>query len=362
MIRVAAFTTGQQIPGSRFRVRQYIQSLAEHDVEVTEFFTRPGAYPPQRKLIRPFWAIYTLGSRLPSIVRSYDYDVTLFQREMVSTFLTLEPLTKKPRVLDVDDAIWLNRDSGFARRLAGLCDSVICGNSFLAEYFSQWNPNVVILPTAVDSDRFAPLPAENRRHDAAGPVIGWSGGQGGFLDLQVAEDALRIILKKYPGARLRVMADEPPNLDLPAGQVEFVRWSPEVEVQAIQGFDIGIMPLRDTMWSRGKCAYKMLLYMSCGVPVVVSPVGMTREVCDMAPVGHCAATTNEWIDALEDLLNNQERASVMGENARKVVVRDFSLQALAPRLATELLRVAGFDPKLSSNASSRLVCSGRKEA
>src|SRR5882724_1432978 len=285
MIKVAAFTAGRQIPASRFRVRQYIESLRLHDVELSEFYPAISAYPPKRKWVRPFWGVASLAARMPSIARCRWYDVILLQREMLSTFLTLEPLTKRPRVLDVDDAIWLNRNSSFARRLAGISDSVICGNSFLAEYFQQWNSNITILPTAVDTDRFQPLVS---RSTGGGPVIGWSGSSSGFADLQVAEKALRTFLGMYPKARLRVIANEPPRLDLPASQIEFVPWSPEAEAQSIRTLDVGIMPLRDTLWSRGKCAYKMLLYMSCGVPVVVSPVGMTGEVLKMETIGACA--------------------------------------------------------------------------
>jgi glycosyltransferase involved in cell wall biosynthesis len=253
-------------------------------------------------------------------------------------------LTKKPRVLDVDDAIWLNRKSSFARRLAEMSDSVICGNSFLADYFSQWNSRITILPTAVDTDRFLPLARSPQEEGVAGKriIIGWSGGKGGFVDLKVAEQALQTVLRKYPRARLRVIADAPPDcFDLPAGQVEFVRWSPETEVRAIQELDIGIMPLPDTVWNRGKCAYKMLLYMSCGVPVVVSPIGMTAEVCGMASVGTYARTTDDWVGAFEQLFCNPEMAAAMGRKARELVLQNFSINTLAPRLAAELLRVAG---------------------
>src|SRR6476620_8219137 len=128
MISVAAFTTGQNVPASRFRVRQYIPDLKLRGVELSEFYPRAGGYPPEQKWRRPFWAAASLADRVPDIARSFSYDVTLLQREMLSTFVTLEPLTKRPRVLDVDDAIWLNRDNSFARKLAGMSDSVICGN------------------------------------------------------------------------------------------------------------------------------------------------------------------------------------------------------------------------------------------
>jgi glycosyltransferase involved in cell wall biosynthesis len=341
MIKVAAFTAGWHTSSARFRVRQYIEALQAYGIKLEEFPARLGAFPPKSKFIRSFWAVGSLSSRLPSIRRSYRFDVTLFQREMLSTFLTLEPFTKKPRVLDVDDAIWLNRKSSFAHRLAAISDSVICGNTFLAEYFSQWNSRVTVLPTAVDTDRFVPAvakPAGNRL------TIGWSGAQSGFADLQVVEEALRVILRKYPGARLRVIADEPPRLDLPAGQIEFVPWSPEAEVQAIQTLDVGLMPLRDTLWSRGKCSYKMLLYMSCAVPVIVSPVGMNTEILKMGDIGACASTTDDWVAALEQALGNPQLAAATGKNGREVVRQNFSIGAIAPRLAAELRRVAGCGP------------------
>jgi len=238
----------------------------------------------------------------------------------------------------VDDAIWLNRNSPFARRLAEISDSVICGNAFLAEYFGKWNSNITILATAVDSDRFAP-PISRPVSD--GPIIGWSGGSSGFADLRIAQEPLQVILRKYPSARLRVIANAAPRLDLPPRQVEFVQWSPEAEVASVQTLDVGIMPLRDALWSRGKCSYKMLLYMSCGVPVVVSPVGMNSEVLKMGAIGASANTADDWIGAIEEILGNPQLAADMGRKGREVVVRNFSVLVLAPRLAAALLRVAG---------------------
>lgn len=338
MIRVAAFTAGRDVPAARFRVRQYIADLKLRGVELSEFYPRAGAYPPEQKWKRPVWAVASLAGRVPDVARSFNCDVTLLQREMLSTFLTLEPLTKRPRVLDVDDAIWLNRDSSFARRLASMSDSVICGNSFLAEYFRRWNLNITILPTAVDTKRFVPL---KPRPFGDSPVIGWSGNRSGFADLKMIEAPLRTVLAKYPKARLRVMADERPTLDVPVRQLEFLQWSPEIEVQAIQGMDVGIMPLRDTLWSRGKCSYKMLLYMSCGVAVVVSPVGMNAEILAMGSVGQAATSPGDWIGALVAAIEDPNRGLAMGEKGREVAVKSFSIEVLAGTLAAELLRVAG---------------------
>jgi glycosyltransferase involved in cell wall biosynthesis len=349
MISVAAFTTGRNVPASRFRVRQYIDDLKQYGVELSEFYPRAGGYPPEQKWKRPFWAGASLAGRVPDIVRSFSYDVTLLQREMLSTFLTLEPLTKRPRVLDVDDAIWLNRDSSFARKLATISDSVICGNSFLAEYFCQWNANITILPTAIDTKRFVPL---KTRSFGDSPVIGWSGNRSGFADLKMIETPLRKLLAKYPKARLCVMADERPALDVPAQQLEFVPWSTEVEVQTIQSMDVGIMPLRDTLWSRGKCSYKMLLYMSCGLPVVVSPVGMNAEILEMGSLGQPATTADDWIAALEAVIHDPSMVAARGKRGREVALQSFSITALAGKLAAEFLRVAGHESKATTHKAN----------
>ena len=119
MIRIAAFTGGLSVPSARFRVRQYLPALRREGIEVTEFDSGFGQYPPQVRWARPFWALATLAERLPDVVMSHRYDAVLLQREIMSSFVTLEPLTTRPRILDVDDAIFLQRGGGFAKKAGG---------------------------------------------------------------------------------------------------------------------------------------------------------------------------------------------------------------------------------------------------
>lgn len=333
--RVAAFTGGANVPSARFRVRQYIPALACSGVAVSEFSSRLGTYPPVSRTLRPFWAIGTCGNRLPDIVRSYRYDVTLLQREMLSTFVTLEPLTRAPRVLDVDDAIWLLGGDALGSKLARICDMVICGNAFLAEHFSRWNPNIAILPTAVDTDRYTPLPGDAvwRR-----PIVGWTGSSPDLAYLYDIEGALQHVLEEHPDVTLRVVCDRKPHFQrIPAGRVEFVPWSLETEVRAVQEMTVGLMPLADSLWTRGKCSYKMLLYMACGVPVAVSPIGMNSEVLRLGDLGYGASSAEEWYEGICSLLQHPDQALAKGNSGRQVAVTNYSIQVLAPRLA-ELLR------------------------
>ena len=141
-LRIAAFTTGLHAPGSRFRIRQYVAALARRGIAVREWPSRTEAYPPRRRLARPTWALRNLAARLGDLSRARDCDVSFLQREFLSTLVTLEPLTRAPRVLDVDDAIWVYGGERFTRRLAGLCEIVVCGNSFIAEHFARFHPRV----------------------------------------------------------------------------------------------------------------------------------------------------------------------------------------------------------------------------
>ncbi len=335
MVKVSAFTGGLNEPSARFRVRQYIHHLRSYGVEVKDFAATWSSYPPVNRVIRPFWALGTLSARMPGIACSHRYNVTLLQREMLSTFLTLEPLTRRPRILDVDDAIWLHRRGGFARRLAGICEAVICGNDFLAGEFSRWNNNIKVLPTAVDTDRY--FPVKNIADEKL--IIGWSGTSSGFSFLYGIEGALSAILKKHAGVRLRIVADRRPDFRvIPPGQLEFIKWAPDNEVSALQDMTIGIMPLEDSLWSRGKCSYKMLTYMACGLPVVVSPVGMNTEVLALAEIGYGPTQEDQWVEALDWLLLNREKGREMGLAGREIVEKKYSLLNLAPQLADILIQ------------------------
>lgn len=338
-IKVAALTGGKNVPSARFRVRQLIPALYSHGVEMHEFVPPISKYPPGSKWLRPFWGTAALTVRVPAVVATHRYDVVFLQRELISTFLTLEPLTKRPRILDVDDAIFLHRGGRFAKRLAQLSDLVICGNDFLAEYFSRWNKNVAIIPTAVDTRRYTPRPLNCSSQSKL--VIGWIGTSGNFKYLYQIEDALEKAVKTLPNAIFRVIADKVPRFrGALKERLEFVRWSPETEVAGLQTMTVGIMPLADTEWERGKCSYKMLQYMACGIPVVVSPVGMNVQVLSLGTVGLAAKSPDEWADAILTILSLGDRKrEEMGSTGRRIVEKYFSIDVIAPRLAREVKRL-----------------------
>ena len=329
ILKVAALTGGQNVPSARFRVRQLIPALQECGVDMQEFIPSVSRYPPVRKWLRPFWGGAALAIRVPAVLATHRYDVAFLQRELISTFLTLEPLTKRPRVLDVDDAIFLHRGG----RLARQCDLVICGNDYLAENFGRWNENIAVIPTAVDTVRYVPKDAHHQEQS----VIGWIGTSGNLKYVYEIESALRKVFEARPDAVLRVISDSRPSFgQIPEQKVDYIRWSPEKEVEDIQGMAIGIMPLPNSPWERGKCSYKMLQYMACGVPVVVSPVGMNTQVLALGQAGIAASGQQEWVDALLGLLTDAKMRETMGETGRLIVEKYFSINVIAPRIARSL--------------------------
>jgi glycosyltransferase involved in cell wall biosynthesis len=334
-LRVAALTQGARVPSTRFRVVQHLPHLQAAGLQVNHLPARAGAYPPLGLQQRALWLPATLWDAQRRARATHGADVCLLQRELVSTLRTAEPLIRCPMVFDVDDAIYLHPRGAQSDATARQARLIVCGNRVLAEHYAGLGP-VEVVPTAVDTERF--VPAANAGDTA--PVIGWSGSSSGFAYLEMIEPALARVLDMHPAALFVVMAERAPRLpSLPPGRVRFVPWSEESEVARMQGFSVGLMPLMDDAWARGKCSFKMLTYMACGLPVVVSPVGMNADVLALAELGFAANHHDDWVQALDLLLRERDLALRLGRAGRAVAESHFSCDVIAPRLA-RLLRAA----------------------
>jgi glycosyltransferase involved in cell wall biosynthesis len=323
-------------------VRQYLDIWARRGLAVTELPNAAGTYPPRGRALRPLWGGANLLSSALNVLRGHDVDVTLLQREFLSTTVTLEGWTHAPRILDVDDAIWVGPRGAFADRLARLCELVICGNAYLEEHFARLGVATAIVPTAVDAGRFAPAP-EPPPEDRLD--IGWLGLGSGLPYVEARAAAFARALAALPRARLRIMSDRRPQLaGVPPDRWTFDPWSAETEAAFARSLDIGVMPLADTPFERGKCSYKMLLYMASGVPVVVSPVGMNRDVLAMGDVGLGAVDDGDWVEALVALGRDREWRQRCGAAGRAVVLAHFERGFVGERLADHFLRIGARRP------------------
>ncbi|MHC4084404.1 MAG: glycosyltransferase family 4 protein [Planctomycetota bacterium] len=327
-ITLAALTAGLSRPSSRFRIRQHISRLAEHGVIVTEhmpFSEKTYCFPG------PFKAV----NRISSLFRSREADIVWISRGFVEGYETFERLLKRPRILDVDDAVWLRRPFGRFTMpdVARAMDAVIAGNTYLAEYFGRYCKEVHVVPTAIDLDRFTLRPeSANEQQDRF--VIGWTGLASNFKYLETIEPVLSRFLREYDRAELMLISDRPwEHRLLPPEKVRFTPWSVEKEALVLHLMSVGIMPLSDDRWSRGKCAFKMLQYMAVGLPVIVSPVGMNRDVMEKGDVGLAASSPDEWYEALVSLYEDRSHGVKLGSEGRKVVEQFYNADIVAGDLA-----------------------------
>ena len=335
MVEVAALTSGRRVPSSRFRVHQYVAALRALGVCVSEL---PGPIekfaPPPRGFPGKLWTAAKLAGRVPGVLSAARFDVVWLERELVGGRSTLERFLPARTVLDVDDALWRTGAPGFSERIAARCAGVIAGNEFLAEHYRQVSSRVWVVPTSVDTDRWTPREDLRAPGDAEPWTFGWTGTADSLPYLSAIEDPLARFLQTHPATRLLVVSDRAPSFSkIPPQAWRFEPWSPETEVAQLRRMDVGLMPLPDDDWARGKCSAKMLLSMAVGRPVLVSPVGTNSEILAAGRVGLAARDPSEWVEALDLFYRDRAFSAACGAAGRLLVEERYSVAANAPNLA-----------------------------
>ena len=333
---------------SRLRSLQYIPYLQEVGIDVTiaplfnDAYVKAlyGRKTSKRSLFKAYFTrIYFLLSVTKFNLIWIEYEILPW----LPSWIELLFLNKKiPILVDYDDAIFHRYNqhrSFFVRFLLGKkidilmhrANIVIVGNEYLAEYTKKAKAiRVECLPTVVDANRYVVL--EKNTEDRL--TIGWIGQPSTADYLVQLAPVLMKIIAKYS---VRVIAIGPNIKQLESFPFEVKPWTEDSEVIDINQFDIGIMPLSDNLWEKGKCGYKIIQYMACGIPVVATPVGVNKSIVRQGVNGFLAQTETEWLDALSLLCEDGVLRKKMGDEGRKIMQTDFSLQVTAPRLA-ELLR------------------------
>ncbi|MGB9365912.1 MAG: glycosyltransferase family 4 protein [Xanthobacteraceae bacterium] len=292
--------------------------------------------------------IHAYWRRLSALRRRLRYDLIWLEKEALPwlpTWMEIARLEGIPYVVDYDDA-WFHRyENHWLRPLLGhkidavmrVAHTVVAGNDYLARRARQAGArHVEIVPTAIDLDRYVDLP---QRSPGRALTVGWIGIPLNAHYLAMIEPALRAVSAIGPVELQVVGAPVPPAF---AGiSATSFPWMEDTETSRIAQFDVGVMPLHDTPWERGKCAYKLLQVMAAGKPVIASPVGVNRQVVRNGVNGFLAETTEEWAEALRQLADPALRQR-MGAEARKTVEEQYSTAIVVPRLAEILNKAAQF--------------------
>jgi glycosyltransferase involved in cell wall biosynthesis len=214
-------------------------------------------------------------------------------------------------------------------------DRVIAGNEYLAEYARRFSSAVTVIPTCVDTTRFVPSAhASNNGARRAAPVVGWIGSPTTVPYLRALAPLLQRVAREHPFV-LRVSGSGE-AIAVPGVPTEQPAWTLHGEVELFNTCDVGVYPLTDDEWSRGKCGFKAIEFMACGVPVVASAVGVNREIIEDGVNGFLASTDHEWSDKLSRLLCDQDLRRRLGAAGRNTIEQRYSLQVIAPKLEATL--------------------------
>lgn len=333
-------------PGQRFRIEQWEPLLAEQGVKITY---APFETPELRQIL------YTQGSATAKVRSVLDglkkrnddlrdieeYDVVYVFREAAllgpAWFERKIAKSGSPMVFDFDDAVFVPYKSPsngylsylkFPGKTASICrlsSHVMAGNEYLADYARKYNDKVTIVPTTIDTRKYSP----GRENNSEKITIGWSGSFSTVQHLQTISDTLQE-LAKSENFTLRVIGAA--DFDLPGVETEAIAWRSDTEVDDLRPIDIGLMPLPDDIWSRGKCALKALQYMALGIPTVCSPVGVNSSIIQDGENGFLADSPQEWIEKLKRLLYSPDLRRSIGDAGRRTVEQGYSDISQVPRI------------------------------
>lgn len=331
-------------PSQRFRFEQYFDLLEKNGIEYSvESFWSLSAwkilYKPGHALAKTIHLKISFWMRFWHILKSLGYDWVFIHRECapigppVFEFIIAKVFRKKI-IYDFDDAIWLpntseeNKLAGWLKfhgKVKSICRwsyRVSCGNEWLADFARQFNSRVVVNPTTIDTEKLHnPVLFPSRKPNEK-TVIGWTGTHSTLQYLKPILPALQEIEKKF-SITIKIISNKKPELTLQS--VEFIPWNKETEIQDLISFDIGLMPLTDDAWAKGKCGFKALQYMALEIPCVASPVGVNTGIIKNNMNGFLCVGNDAWAKTLEQLIQDAELRKKIGVAARQTVVEDFSV-------------------------------------
>ncbi|MBF0328697.1 MAG: glycosyltransferase family 4 protein [Nitrospirae bacterium] len=295
-----------------------------------------------------FEVVKAFMRRLKTLLHVNKYDLVVIHCEVFPYFSLFEKyliLRKIKYIFDYDDAIFHNYDNShffivrwlFRDKISAIikgAEYVITGSKYLADYALRFNNNVEVFPTVIDNNKYKKIKVERTLSSLF--TIGWIGSPSTSKYVEGIETALAEICKDGFAKVILIGAGK---VNLSGVNYQNIEWSDDNEIRNIQLCDVGIMPLHDDLWEKGKCGFKLIQYMACGLPVVASPVGVNCELVKEGKNGFLATTTEEWIRALNILRYDFDLRQRFGRYGRQMVEKYYSLQIMAPRYVALLEKV-----------------------
>lgn len=339
-------------PGQRFRLEQWAPRVAARHRVTMDFlpFESPRLtellYQPGHKREKALWVARDFARRAEALVKARRYDGVVVYREAAligpAIYERLFAWSKVPLFFDFDDAVWqpaqISPVNGAFSRLhfwgktsttCRLASAVLVGNGYLADYARRRNDNVFVVPTSIELEKY---PVQPELESEEPFVVCWTGSTSTLAHFQHA----RTVLERLAAKRrivVRVICNMPPERPIAGAENVFVPWTETGEAAAVGASHVGIMPLPDDDYTRGKCGLKALQYMATGRPVVIAPVGMNTDLVESGENGFLARTDDEWVDALEQLACSRSLRTRMGAAGRRTIEQRYSAEVVADLFA-----------------------------
>lgn len=332
-------------PGQRFRIEQWEPILSQSGVEITYApFESPDLntvlYQRGHTLSKVGAVIRSVSRRRAELKLIEGFDLIYLFREAALLgppwFERKVAASGVPIVFDFDDAIFIAYKSPsngylsylkFPQKTAEICrlsTHIMAGNQYLADYAVKENTNVTVVPTTIDTGKYLPV---DKISEPETITIGWSGSYSTIQHLDTIREILQE-LAKTEKFRLRVIGT--PTYDLPGVDVESMPWRAASEVADLSPIDIGLMPLPDDRWTKGKCGFKALQYMGLGIPCIISPVGVNSTIVTDGENGFLADSKDDWLEKIKLLLHSPDLRRKLGHAGRETVEREYSATAVVP--------------------------------
>ncbi|MFQ5707895.1 MAG: glycosyltransferase family 4 protein [bacterium] len=332
--------------GSRYRVYKYLSYLEKENIEYAVCPPMSNGlfqylYQTKNPIKKALFYLITYLVRVRDLAKVKSYDLIFihqglcyFGPPVLEYFIAR---LNKNIILDIDDAHFAKPlfATGFGarfhdrNRIAKLCklsSQVIVSVDYIKQYVEKHNTNVVVIPTSVDLARY--VLKDYKRESNRSLVIGWAGTASGLVYLRNLEKVLEQLSQRYD-FHLKIICTD--TIPLRNVKVTHCQWSLENEIRDLQSLDIGIMPLPDSEFEKGKGGFKLIQYMGVGVPVVCSPVGVNSEIVQDGINGFLAETENEWLEKLSLLLENEEIREKVGKKGRESIQDKFTIEGNAAK-------------------------------
>jgi len=343
-------------PAQRFRFEQYLEFLTKNGFQcdfswlISEEDDKV-FYSPGNMFRKTYIFFKSMFKRLKDVMSANQYDIIFVQREAFMTgsvFFEKQFAKKKPKLIfDFDDAIWNHdvsnankklswlKDASKTGRIIAMSDLIFAGNQYLADYAMKWNNNVTIVPTTIDTEIYQVSKSAVKK-DAV--CIGWSGS---ITTIRYFEYAIPFYLelKEKYGDQIyfKVIGDGDYRND--KLDIVGIPWTMKDELKELSEIDIGIMPMPDDEWSKGKCGLKGLQYMALNIATVMSPVGVNSKIIQDGQNGFLASTHDEWIIKLSTLIDNVDLRNEVANKGRQTVVKDYSVRSQENVYLTEFKKL-----------------------